>query len=82
MARGRSTVQAAQADVRHPVAEGEAIQATVDPDRGSCAPRPAPLQALQAPFPGRAAPSRPPRGDGMARWAPGLCVGGEEADVP
>jgi hypothetical protein len=80
--RGLSTVQAAQADVRHQGAEVEAIQATFDPDSGSCAQRQAPLQVLQAPCQGRADPIRHHRGDVMASCAPGLFGGGEDADLP
>jgi hypothetical protein len=82
MDRGLSPVQAAPADVRHQVAEGEALQATCDPDSGSCAQRQAQFHVLQAPFPGRAAPIRHHLGDVMARFASGLLVGGEDADFP
>jgi hypothetical protein len=80
--RGLSTVQAAQADVRHQGAEVEAIQATFDPDSGSCAQRQAQFQALQAQFQGSADPIRHHMGEVMASCAPGLFVGGEEADLP
>jgi hypothetical protein len=80
--RGLSTVQAAQADVRHQVAEVEAIQATLDPDSGSCAQRQAQFQGLQAQFQGSADPIRQHMGDVMAHFAPGLFVGGEDTDLP
>jgi hypothetical protein len=80
--RGLSTVQAAQVDVRHQVAEVEAIQATFDPDSGSCAQRQAQFQALQAQFQGSADPIRHHMGAVMASFAPGLFVGGEDADLP
>ena len=75
-------MQAAQADGRHQGAEGEALQATCAPDSGSCVQRQAQWQALPAQCQGRADPIRHPMGDVMARGAPGLCVGGEEADLP
>src|SRR5205807_17357 len=76
--RGLSTVQAAQADVRHQVAEVEAIQATFAPASGSCARRQAQFQAWQAQFQGSADPLRHHMGDVMASFAPGLFVGGED----
>ena len=75
-------MQAAQADVRHQVAEVEAIQATFAPASGSCARRQAQFQAWQAQFQGSADPLRHHMGDVMASFAPGLFVGGEDADLP
>jgi len=80
--RGLSSVQAAQEDVRHQVREVEAIQATLDPDSGSCAQRQAQFQALQAQCQGSADPIRHHMGQVMASFAPGLFVGGEDADLP
>jgi hypothetical protein len=80
--RGLSSMQAAQEDVRHQVREVKAIQATLDPDRGSCAQRQAQFQVLQAQFQGSADPIRHHMGQVMARFAPGLCVGGADADLP
>jgi len=80
--RGLSTVQAAQADVRRQVAEVEAIPATFDLDSGACTQRQAQCQALQAQCQGSADPLRQHRGAVRASFAPGLFVGGEEADLP
>ena len=80
--RGLSSVQAAQEDVRHQVRAVEAIQATLDPDSGSCAQRQAQLQALQAQCQDSADPIRHHMGQVMASFAPGLFVGGEDADLP
>jgi len=80
--RGLSSVQAAQEDVRHQVREVEAIQATLDPDSGSGAQRQAQFQALQAQCQGSADPIRHHMGQVMASFAPGLFVGGEDADLP
>jgi hypothetical protein len=80
--RGLSSVQAAQEDVRHQVAEVGAIQATLDPDSGSCAQRQAQFQALQAQFQGSADPVQHHMGDVMAHFAPGLFVGGEDTNLP
>jgi hypothetical protein len=80
--RGLSSVQAAQEDVRHQVRAVEAIQATLDPDSGSCAQRQAQFQALQAQCQDSADPIRHHMGQVMASFAPGLFVGGEDADLP
>ena len=80
--RGLRSGQAAQAAGRPQRRAVEAIQATRAPASGSCAQRQAQWQAWQAPCPDSADPIRPHLGQGRARCAPGLFVGGEEADLP
>ena len=67
-------MQAAQEDVRHQVVEVGAIQATLDPDSGSCAQRQAQFQVLQAQFQGSADPVQHHMGDVMAHFAPGVAL--------
>ena len=59
-----------------------ARQATRAPDGGPWAERQAPLQVLQEQCHASDAPLQQHLGQVMASLAPGLCVGGEEADVP
>ncbi len=71
-----------QAAMRAQVDDGWAIQATRAPDGGTGAERQAQLQIVQAPCHARDDPLRQPMGQVMASCAPGLLVGGEEADSP
>jgi len=64
------------------VDDGWASQATLEPDGGTCAERQAQFQALQAQFHASDNPIRHHMGQVMASFAPGLFVGGEEADLP
>jgi hypothetical protein len=64
------------------VDDGWAIQATLDPAGGPGAERQAQCQGLQEQFHASDDPLRQPMGHGMASFAPGLFVGGEEADLP
>ena len=59
-----------------------AIQATLGSDGGTCAERQAQLQVLQEQFRASDDPIRHHMGQVMASFAPGLFVGGEEADLP
>jgi hypothetical protein len=59
-----------------------AIQATLGADGGTCAERQAQFQVLQEQFRASDDPIRHHMGQVMASFAPGLFVGGEEADVP
>ena len=63
-------------------ADGRALHATRDADRGPWAQRPAQLQGLQAQLHQRGDPIRQALGDVMASCAPGWCVGGEDGDLP
>jgi hypothetical protein len=58
------------------------IQATLEPDGGTCAERQAQFQGLQAQFQASDDPTRQHMGHVMASFAPGLFVGGEDADLP
>ncbi|HEY5868348.1 MAG TPA: hypothetical protein VI542_22780 [Candidatus Tectomicrobia bacterium] len=58
------------------------IQATLDPASGACAQRQAQFQVLQEQFRASDDPTRQHMGHVMASFAPGLFVGGEEADLP
>ena len=58
------------------------IQATLAPDGGTCAERQAQFQVLQAQFHASDDPIQQHMGQVMASFAPGLFVGGEEADLP
>lgn len=80
--RGLSAVADPQETLRHAVEDGRAIHHPLDPDSGSCAPRQAPCQGLQAQVHDSDDPTRPYMGSVLASFAPGLFVGGEEADVP
>jgi hypothetical protein len=64
------------------VDDGWAIQATRAPDGGPWAARQAPLQGLPEQCRASDDPLRHHLGQGMARLAPGLFVGGEEAAWP
>lgn len=59
-----------------------AIQATLEPEGGTCAQRQAQCEVLQEQFHASDDPIRQHMGHVMASVAPGLFVGGEEADVP
>jgi hypothetical protein len=59
-----------------------AIQATLELDGGTCTARQAQFQSLQAQFHASDDPIRQHMGQVMASFAPGLFVGGEEADLP
>jgi hypothetical protein len=58
------------------------IQATLEPDGGTCAERQVQFQVLQTQFQASNDPTRQHMGHVMASFAPGLFVGGEDADVP
>jgi len=60
----------------------QAIQATLEPDRGTCAQRQEPFQVLQVQGEASDDPIRQHMGRVMASFAPGLFVGGDEADLP
>jgi hypothetical protein len=59
-----------------------AIPATLEPDGGTCAERQAQFQVLQAQCQASADPTRQHMGHVMASFAPGLVVGGEDANLP
>ena len=59
-----------------------ALQATIEPTGGTCAERQVQLQSVQEQFQQSADPVRQHMGRVMARFAPGLFVGGEESDLP
>ena len=59
-----------------------AIQATLDPNGGTCAERQAQFQVVQEQFHASDDPIRHHMGQVMASFAPGLFVGGEEAALP
>ena len=60
----------------------QAIQATLEPDRGTCAQRQEQFQVLQGQCQASDDPIRQHMGRVMASFAPGLFVGGDEADLP
>jgi hypothetical protein len=64
------------------VDEVSALQATLEPDGGTCAERQAQFQVLQAQFQASDDPTRQHMGHVMASCAPGLFVGGEDANLP
>ena len=80
--RGLTAVHDVQEAIRASVDEVQAIQTTRDPDGGTCAERQAQFQVLQAQFQASDEPTRHHMGHVMARFAPGLFVGGEDADLP
>ena len=80
--RGLSAVADPQATLHHSVEDVWAIHNILDPDSGSCAQRQAQFQVLQAQFHDSDDPTRHYMGSVMASFAPGLFVGGEEADAP
>ena len=71
-----------QEAIRAHVDDVGAIQATLEPDGGTCAARQAQFQVLQEQFHASDDPIRHHMGQVMASFAPGLFVGGEEADLP
>ena len=80
--RGLSSVQAAQEEVQHQVAEVRAIYATLDPASGSCDQRQAQFQALQQQLQSSDDPTRQHMSQVMASFEPGLFVGDDEANGP
>ena len=71
-----------QEAIRAHVDDVWAIQATLEPDGGTCAARQAQFQVLQEQFHASDDPIRHHMGQVMASCAPGLFVGGEETDLP
>jgi len=71
-----------QEAIRAHVDDVRAIQATLASDSGTCAERQAQFQVLQEQFRASDDPIRHHMGQVMASFAPGLFVGGEEADLP
>jgi hypothetical protein len=71
-----------QEAIRAHVDDVWAIQATLELDGGTCAERQAQFQVLQEQFHASDDPIRQHMGHVMASFAPGLFVGGEEADLP
>ena len=71
-----------QEAIRAHVDDVWAIQATLELDGGTCAERQAQFQGSQAQFHTSDDPIRHHMGQVMAGFAPGLFVGGEEADLP
>jgi hypothetical protein len=71
-----------QEAIRAHVDDVWAIQATLASEGGTCAERQAQFQVLQEQFRASDDPIRHHMGQVMASFAPGLFVGGEEADVP
>jgi hypothetical protein len=82
MARGLTAVHDIQAAIRPRVEDVRAIQATLEPDRGTCAERQAEFEVLQEQCQASDDPTRQHLGHVMASFAPGLFVGGEEAELP
>ncbi len=68
--------------MRDYVEDIQAIQATLEPDRGTCAQRQERFQGLQVQCQASDDPSRQHMGRVMASFAPGRFVGGDEADLP
>ena len=68
--------------IRAYVEDIQAIQATLEPDRGPCAQRQEQFQVLQGQCQASDDPTRQHMGRVMASFAPGLFVGGEEAILP
>ena len=60
----------------------QAIQATLEPDRGTWAQRQEQFQVLQGQCQASDEPIRQHMGRVMTSFAPGLLVGGDEADLP
>jgi hypothetical protein len=71
-----------QAALRPCVEDVRAIQATLEPGRGTCAERQVEFEGLQEQFQASADPTHQHMGHVMASFAPGLFVGGEEAELP
>jgi len=80
--RGLSSVQAAQEDVRQQGVEVGVIHATLDPSSGPCDQRQERFQVLREQLQDSDDPVRQHMGRVMASFAPGLFVGGEEAEGP
>jgi hypothetical protein len=80
--RGLSSVQAAQEEVQHQVAEVRALHATLDPTSGSCDQRQAQFQTLPQQVPSSDDPTRQHMSQVMARFESGLFVGDDEANWP
>ena len=68
--------------MRDYVEDIKAIQATLEPDRGTCAQRQGQFQGLQVQYQASDDPIRQHMGRVMASFAPGLFAGGAEADLP
>src|SRR5215467_8019679 len=82
MARGLTAVHDVQEAMRAHVDDVWAMQATLASEGGTCAERQAQCQVLQEQFRASDDPIRHHMGQVMASFAPGLFVGGEEADLP
>ncbi len=82
MARGLTAVHDTQEAIRPYVEDVRAIQATLDPDGGTGPQRQAQFEVLQEQFQASDDAIRQHMGSVMASFAPGLFVGGEEADLP
>ncbi len=82
MARGLTAVHDTQEAIRPYVEDVRAIQATLDPDGGTGPQRQAQFEVLQEQFQASDDAIRQHMGGVMASFAPGLFVGGEEADLP
>jgi len=68
--------------MRDDVEDIQAIPAPCEPDRGTCAQRQEQCQGLQVACQASDDPIRHHMGRVMASFAPGLFVGGDEADLP
>jgi hypothetical protein len=82
MARGLTAVPDTQEAMRPSGEDGRAIQAPRAPDGETGPQRQAQFEVLPEQCQASHDAIRQPRGRGMARCAPGLLVGGEEADLP
>jgi hypothetical protein len=80
--RGLTAVHDVQEALRAYVEDIQAIQATLEPDRGTWVQRQEQFQVLQGQCQASDDPIRQHMGRVMASFAPGLFVGGEEADLP
>jgi hypothetical protein len=80
--RGLTAVHAMQETIRHHVEDIRTVQATLEPDTGTCAQRQARFQVWQERFQTSDDPIRQHMGHVMASFAPGLFVGGEDAELP
>jgi len=77
-----TAVHDVQATIRHHVEDVRAIAVTLTPDGGPCTERQAQFQVIQEQFQQSDDPIRRHMGQVMASFAPGLFVGGEEANLP
>jgi hypothetical protein len=68
--------------LRHHVEDVRASAVTLTPESGPCTERQAQFQVMQEQFQQSDDPIRRHMGQVMASFAPGLFVGGEEADLP